>query len=145
MNLIAVTDRFARQLEAWKSGHGFSDREALKDLAIIWLEFQQDPLRREQMYGNKKSKAVPVDLGCSSCITDMLTYVYNWRAKLINEVVVEFKGIPQAIIVEEKQTNSLQNKKMHEVRSIAKKMRIPYTNKNTREEIIEKINAVTPV
>ena len=75
----------------------------------------------------------------------MLTYVYNWRAKLINEVVVEFKGIPQAIIVEEKQTNSLQNKKMHEVRSIAKKMRIPYTNKNTREEIIEKINAVTPV
>lgn len=157
MNFILETDKFARQLEAWKKGHGFSDRGALQNMAEIWDTFKNIPERKKVIYGSVTSSPPKTDLSCGSCVQDMLQMVYNWRKICENEVTIYFTGVPQAEVIEQKVyeeskselekafddhlNNSLSLKKMHEVRSIAKKKKIQYTNKTTRQELIELLNA----
>lgn len=100
MNFIALTDRFARQIEAWKNGHGFSDQEALKDLAVIFHEFINLPERKKVSYPGALGPIPLVDVTCGNCSTvrDMLTMCYNWRQHLVNEVTVDFQDVPKAIV-----------------------------------------------
>ena len=100
MNFIKETDPFLRELDAWKKGHGWSNRESLQRLADIWDEFKNIPERKLEIYGSLNSILPKTDLGCGSCIKDMLTFVYNWRRKLEHEVTVYFQGVPQAMVVE---------------------------------------------
>jgi len=146
MNFIAETNKYARLLETWKNGHGFSDREALQDLAKIWDEFKNIPERKKVIYQGALGDLPKTDIGCSNCIFDMLTMVYNWRKILEHEVPQDIPNVPQATIETVKMSfdipqtfpsvdyNSL---KMHQIRSIAKKKGIPYTNKTTKEELIQ--------
>ncbi len=171
MNFIAQTDRFARQIEAWKQGHGFSDLDALKDLMEIWHEFINLPERKAVSYAGSTGEIPLVDYKCGKCgpLTDALTLIYSWRQHLVNEVTVDFKGVPQAEVVVEgaksseeatdlAQDESIYEKsdsedlpfdkktdytsmKMHQLRSIAKKNpNVVYTNKTTKEELIRLIN-----
>jgi len=178
MNFIAETNKYARHIEAWKNGHGFSDREALQDLANIWDEFKALPERRVVIYPHSNTIAPKTDLSCGSCIHDLLTFVYNWRRELVHEVsqhipdvpqatieTVDFKGVDSPEVKELKQEiieslnsydkpisintshlefTALHNEpikfdgmKMHQIRSIAKKKGLEYTNKTTKEELIK--------
>jgi hypothetical protein len=165
MNFIAETNKYARLIETWKKGHGFSDRDALKDLAAIWDEFKNIPERKKVIYQGALGDLPKTDIGCSNCIFDMLTMVYNWRKILEHEVPQDIPNVPQATIetvdfkgvdtqevkdwkeiVKTVETtvelvNELAPKyselKMHQIRSIAKKARLPYTNKTTKEELIQ--------
>ncbi len=139
MNFVKETDRFVRQLEAWKKGHGFSDREALQQLANIWDEFKNIPENKKVIYGNAKAQPPKTDMGCSNCIADMLQFVWNWRKHLEHDVSTYFQGVPQAEVVEAKDQKPAL--KMHELRSLAKKKGIHYTNKTTAAELNELLNA----
>lgn len=99
MNFIKETDKHARALENWKKGHGFSDMEALKDLANIWDEFKNLPQRKAVIYGSSTAQPPKTDLSCASCVHDLLTFCINWRKLLENEVTVDFKGVPPAKVV----------------------------------------------
>lgn len=166
MNFIAETDRFARQIEAWKQGHGFSDLEALKDLMDIWYEFINIPERRAVSYPGAGGEIPKVDYRCGKCgpLSDALTLIDSWRKYLVNEVTVDFKGVPQAkveVVDSFKEENDKQvskiikdfdiqpltldepdysKLKMHELRSLAKTKGIVYTNKTTAKELIELIS-----
>lgn len=97
MNFIEETNFAARDLEAWKKGHGFSDKDKIKLLAQIWDEFKNIPERKRVIYGTTSANAPKTDLSCGSCVQDLLTFVYNWRNICSNEVpMMDFKGIPQA-------------------------------------------------
>jgi hypothetical protein len=167
MNFIAETNKYARLIETWKKGHGFSDRDALKDLAAIWDEFKNIPERKKVIYQGALGDLPKTDIGCSNCIFDMLTMVYNWRKILEHEVpqdipnvpaatieTVDFKGVDSPEVKELKELEqqiikdfdiqptvvsgtNFDGMKMHQIRSIAKKARIPYTNKTTKEELIQ--------
>lgn len=150
MNFIAETDRFARQIEAWKQGHGFSDMEALKDLMDIWYEFINIPERRAVSYPGAGGEIPKVDYKCGKCgpLSDALTLIDSWRKHLVNEVTVDFKGVPQAK-VEVKSADKVElpkeivnydKLKMHELRSIAKGKGVEYTNKTTAKELIQLIS-----
>jgi hypothetical protein len=140
MNFIEVTNPYARQLEAWKNGHGFSDRKALQELSDIWDEFSRIPERAEVIYGSKKTVVPSTDLGCGPCVTGLLQFITNWRRLLENEIpVVEFKGIPQAQVIELKGDN-YSDLKMHEVRAIAKRKGIEYSNTTPKDEIVRMLN-----
>ena len=187
MNFIRETDPYLRQLDAWKKGHGFSDSEALKRLADIWDEFKEMPERKKVIYGTLNSAIPKTDLSCGSCVHDLLTFVWNWRAALEHEVSTYFEGVQVAEIVElgvnddptkiwgegsgiedgtvkmsfdvpqtfpevdEPDPVSLgwvtpnhdeySGLKMHQLRSLAKKKQIPYSNKTTSKELIELLNA----
>lgn len=147
MNFIEETNRFARELEAWKMGHGWSNAESLKDLAEIWFEFINIPERKAVTYPGSLGQISLVDTSCGSCnnTKDMLQLVYNWRnsMELQNEVpLVDFKGVPQAKveIVNAGDKIDLSNKKMHEVRSIAKAMNLVYSSSTSKEDLIKLIN-----
>ena len=145
MNFIALTDRFARQLEAWKAGHGFSDKEALKDLADIWDKFKNIPERKFVIYGRLKTKPPKTDISCGNCVTDMLTFVYNWRKLLVNEVTVDFKGVPQAtVVIGEPEVSLLYEMKMPEIRQKAKLAGIKFSNTTTKHELIRQLNEIHP-
>jgi hypothetical protein len=164
MNFIAETNKYARLIEVWKKGHGFSDREALQDLAKIWDEFKNIPERKKVIYQGALGDLPKTDVGCSNCIFDMLTMVYNWRKILEHEVPQDIPNVPAATIETVKMSfdvpqtfpsvdeinnniseldliasnlNPYEGLKMHEIRSIAKKMRLEYTNKTTKEELIQ--------
>lgn len=195
MNFIRETDPYLRQLDAWKKGHGFSDTEALKRLADIWDEFKEIPERKKVIYGTLNSAIPKTDLSCGSCVHDLLTFVWNWRAALEHEVSTYFEGVQVAEIVEpvkmsfdvpqtfpeveerhpdaisldqmfDKQleqskwdgiaesvanaveaVNLMEDKKlysglkMHQLRSLAKKKGIEYSNKTTSKELIQLLNA----
>jgi len=165
MNFIEVTNPYARQLEAWKQGHGFSDRKALQELSDIWYEFANIPERKKVIYGSDKAQFPKTDLGCGPCVTDMLQFVTNWRRILENEVpMMEFKGIPQAKIevsgefkrgevaelnietkfgtleidLDPKEEEDIDNPKtrLWRIRQIAKRIHIKFTPKLTKDEII---------
>lgn len=164
MNFIAQTDRFARQIEAWKQGHGFSDLEALKDLMDVWYEFINIPERRAVSYPGAGGEIPKVDYKCGKCgpLSDALTLIDAWRKHLVNEVTVDFKGVPQAKVEVVKDIaseilksplfkdatvlSSVSNEvdysklKMHELRSLAKGKGIVYTNKTTKEVLIKLIS-----
>jgi len=175
MNFIAETNKYARLIETWKKGHGFSDRDALKDLAAIWDEFKNIPERKKVIYQGALGDLPKTDIGCSNCIFDMLTMVYNWRKILEHEVPQDIPNVPQAtietvdfkgvdspevkdfkqatadLVIEDLDLNEnlsgitnyelasidLKDKKMHQIRSIAKKKGLEYTNKTTKEELIQ--------
>lgn len=144
MNFIALTDRFARQLEAWKAGHGFSDKEALKDLAEIWDEFKNIPERKLVIYGSLKTQPPKTDISCGNCVVDLLNFCYNWRKLLVNEVTVDFKGVPQAtVVIGEPEVSLLYEMKMPEIRQKAKLAGIKFSNTTTKSELIKEINAKT--
>lgn len=182
MNFIKETDPYLRELDAWKKGHGWSNRESLQRLAYIWDEFKNIPERKMEIYGSLNSILPKTDLSCGSCVGDMLKFVWNWRAKLEHEVTVYFQGVPQAVvetpeerhpdaivldkafddflvkqhaqeniaeIVDAKsfgnpelkpEVDKLVGKKMHELRAIAKRIGITYSNKTTSAELIKLIN-----
>ena len=166
MNFIKETDPYLRELDAWKKGHGWSNRESLQRLADIWDEFKNIPERKMEIYGSPNSILPKTDLSCGSCVGDMLKFVWNWRAKLEHEVTVYFQGVPQAEVIElhKSETNNnikelelieelsqpepklkpevdkLVGKKMHELRAIAKRIGIQYSNKTTSAELIKLIN-----
>lgn len=143
MNFIKETDPYLRELDAWKKGHGWSNRESLQRLADIWDEFKNIPERKLEIYGSLNSILPKTDLGCGSCIKDMLTFVYNWRRKLEHEVTVYFQGVPQAIVETPElkpEVDKLVGKKMHELRATAKRIGIAYSNKTTSAELIKLIN-----
>lgn len=143
MNFIKETDPYLRELDAWKKGHGWSNRESLQRLADIWDEFKNIPERKLEIYGSLNSILPKTDLGCGSCIKDMLTFVYNWRRKLEHEVTVYFQGVPQAIVETPElkpEVDKLVGKKMHELRAIAKRIGVTYSNKTTSAELIKLIN-----
>lgn len=170
MNFIRETDPYLRQLDAWKKGHGFSDGEALKRLAAIWDEFKEIPERKKVIYGTINSNIPKTDLSCGSCVHDLLTFVWNWRAALEHEVSTYFEGVQVAEIVEpvkisfdkpqtfpevevseeteklfqkwsmEGRTLAFSEMKMHQLRSLAKKKGIEYSNKTTSKELIELLN-----
>jgi len=98
MNFIAETNKYARLIEAWKNGHGFSDREALQDIANLWDEFKALPERRSVIYPGSNTIAPKTDLSCASCVFDLLTYVYNWRRALVHEVPQDIPDVRQATI-----------------------------------------------
>lgn len=102
MNFIRETDPYLRQLDAWKKGHGFSDSEALKRLADIWDEFKEIPERKKVIYGTLNSNIPKTDLSCGSCVHDLLTFVWNWRAALEHEVSTYFEGVQVAEVIEVK-------------------------------------------
>jgi len=144
MNFIALTDRFARQLEAWKAGHGFSDKEALKDLTDIWDEFKNIPERKLVIYGSLKTQPPKTDISCGNCVVDLLNFCYNWRKLLVNEVTVDFKGVPQAtVLTNEPELASLYEMKMPEIRQKAKLAGIKFSNTTTKSELIKELNAKT--
>lgn len=161
MNFIKETDRFLRELDAWKKGHGWSNRDSLQQLADIWDEFKNIPERKLEIYGSPNSIIPKTDLSCGSCVSDMLKFVWNWRAKLEHEVTVYFQGVPQAEVVLgvndepnkvwgegsgiedgklKPEVDKLVGKKMHELRAIAKRIGIKYSNKTTSAELIKLIN-----
>lgn len=166
MNFIKETDPFLRELDAWKKGHGWSNRESLQRLADIWDEFKNIPERKLEIYGSPNSILPKTDLSCGSCVSDMLKFVWNWRAKLEHEVTVYFQGVPQAVVEtpEERhpdavvldkafdeflnkqepklkpEVDKLVGKKMHELRAIAKRIGVTYSNKTTSAELIKLIN-----
>jgi len=163
VNFIRETDPYLRDLDAWKKGHGFSNREALERLAAIWDEFKEIPERKKVIYGNLSSNIPKTDLSCGSCVHDLLTFVWNWRAALEHEVSTYFEGVQVAEVIEpvkisfdKPQTfpqpepvydiltlpvSDYSGLKMHQLRSLAKKKGIVYTNKTTSKELIELLNA----
>lgn len=169
MNFIAETDRFARDIENWKKGHGYTNTEGLKDLMAIWHTFVNLPERKAVTYPGVTAEIPLVDHNCGKCgpLTDALTLIYNWRnsKELQAEVYVDFKGVPQAeVILEsdkivvkltpvadqpkdgkpfiyiEPHKNDYASMKMHQLRSIAKGKGIPYTNKTKAVELIALLN-----
>jgi len=173
MNFIAETNKHARAIENWKNGRGFSDREALQDLANIWDEFKNIPERRAVIYQGALGNLPKTQLDCGNCIFDMLTMVYNWRKLLENEVVVDIPNVPKATVetvdfkgIDTPEVKDLKEAelkvvpfapvmenisedlpvldysklKMHELRSMAKRIRIEYSNKTTKEELIKLIS-----
>lgn len=164
MNFIKETDPYLRELDAWKKGHGWSNRESLKRLAEIWDEFKNIPERKKEIFGSIRSVIPNTDLSCGNCVHDLLTFVWNWRAKLEHEVTVYFQGVPQAVVetkgdvtfdtvvppsqnvvdmnkgISEVILDGLKNMKMHELRAIAKKKGVVYSNKTTSAELIKLIN-----
>lgn len=155
MNFIKETDRFARDLENWKKGHGYTNLEGLKDLMDIWHTFINLPERKAVTYPNVTAHIPLVDYKCGKCgpLTDALTLIYAWRnsKELQNEVYVDFTGIDKAEIVEKIEEPLVEFKgipidygklKMHELRSIAKKNpNLEFSNKTTKEELIRLINS----
>ena len=159
MNFIAETNRFARLLETWKDGHGFSDREALQDIAKIWDEFKNIPERKKVIYQGALGDLPKTDVSCSNCIFDMLTMVYNWRKILEHEVTYYVRDVSVATVETVKMSfdvpqtfpskvenvpidytvkeTPLESMRMHQIRSIARKKGITYTNKTTKEELIQ--------
>lgn len=100
MNFIKETDRFARDLENWKKGHGYTNLEGLKDLMDIWHTFINLPERKAVTYPNVTAHIPLVDYKCGKCgpLTDALTLIYAWRnsKELQNEVYVDFTGVEKA-------------------------------------------------
>jgi len=202
MNFIAETDRFARDLENWKKGHGYTNTDGLKDLMAIWHTFVNLPERKAVTYPNVTASIPLVDHNCGKCgpLTDALTLIYNWRnsKELQNEVTVVHENVNKAevkmsfdvpqtfpkvdsepiwitdpatvevkafkmgsefekelnipidlggtidekghIVLFDKNNVDYSKLKMHQLRSIAKKKRIEYSNKTTKEELIRLIN-----
>ena len=79
----------------------------------------------------------------------MLQYVWNWRKHLEHDVSTYFQGVPQAEVIEKKESlNELsvnvegfyESMKMHEVRKVAKRLEIPFTASTKKEELIQLIN-----
>ena len=106
MNFIKETDRFARDLENWKKGHGYTNLEGLKDLMDIWHTFINLPERKAVTYPNVTAHIPLVDYKCGKCgpLTDALTLIYAWRKskELQNEVYVDFTGVEKAEVEEVK-------------------------------------------
>lgn len=59
-----------------------------------------DRLRKHEsvkIYGFQNNDIATTDLGCSSCISDMMNNLRNWiveKSKAIAKPTVEFKGVP---------------------------------------------------
>jgi hypothetical protein len=59
-----------------------------------------DRLRKHEsvkIYGFQNNDIATTDLGCSSCISDMMNNLRNWiveKSKTIAKPTVEFKGVP---------------------------------------------------
>lgn len=106
MNFIAETDRFARDLENWNKGHGYTNTDGLKDLMAIWHTFINLPERKAITYPNVTAYIPLVDHNCGKCgpLTDALTLIYSWRnsKELQNEVYVDFTGVEKAEVEEVK-------------------------------------------
>lgn len=92
MNLVKELEPFNEDLDNWKAGHGFSDREKLKQLAPIWVKFAQENVA--EIYGNPAHKVKDIDLACGSCVKDMLQFLYNWREILKKRLPPYHKMVP---------------------------------------------------
>lgn len=77
MNLIKELLPYNKTLDIWKAGHGCSDQKALKAFIDIWNRFA--PTRLKEIYGSSAHKFVPIEPNCSSCMSDVLSFLYNWR------------------------------------------------------------------
>lgn len=145
MNFIRETDRFAKELEAWKNGHGWSNADSLKDLSLVWHKFINIPERKAVTYPGSLGEIQLVDTSCGSCnnTKDMLQLVCNWRdsKELQAEVYVNFEGVPQAKIEIQNAIEKVDysKKKMHEIRSIAKAMRLDYSSSTSKEDLLKLI------
>ena len=98
MDLIKELEGFNLELDAWKKGHGWSNKESLAEVADVWLRWQEE--KKAQIYGSENHNVIPTDLGCSSCVSDMLSLLYNWREIERPKVkTVSYKAIKEKIEV----------------------------------------------
>lgn len=57
-----------------------------------------DRLRESEskfIYGKTNVDIHPIDLGCSTCITNMMRHLLQWHKRISDRDTVEFKGVPQ--------------------------------------------------
>lgn len=92
MNLLKELEPYNRDLDNWKSGHGFSNQEKLHKLADIWKRFQE--FNKVEIYGNTNHIIPDMDWSCRGCINTMLRLLFNWREKLEVEAPTYFQGVP---------------------------------------------------
>ncbi len=100
MNFIEVTNPYARQLEAWKNGHGSPDTKSLNELADIWQDFKMIPEYNKEIFmgsGNTNLVHTPkTDLACGPCVSEMLQMVTNWRNKFLSMPTPVNLDVPKA-------------------------------------------------
>lgn len=92
MDLIKSLKPFNKDLDNWKAGHGFSDRNKLTKLVGIWHEFAQENVK--EIYGSSNMKVERVELSCGTCVSDMLSFLYNWREILKKTLPKYHKMVP---------------------------------------------------
>ncbi len=98
MDLIKELEGYNSQLDAWKKGHGWSNKESLQEVVEIWERWQEE--KKEQIYGNLNHNVIPTDVGCSSCVSDALSLLYNWREIERPKVkTVSYKAIKEKVEV----------------------------------------------
>lgn len=75
-----------------------------------------DRLRKSEsefIYGKANVDIHPIDLGCSTCITNMMRHLFQWHKRISDRNTVEFKGVPQKKVVKEEVIKSFNTKDLH--------------------------------
>lgn len=92
MNLLQELEPFNSILDDFEKLKACSDKPAIEKIAAIWDRFA--PTRSKEIYGQPNYTPPKTNLGCASCIQDMLKLTVNWRRILRNAPPkVDFKGV----------------------------------------------------
>jgi len=152
MDFLKQLEPHTALIDAFDKGHGITDTVAINAIASIWDDFSKTKVK--EIYGTAGFTPPPTNVGCASCIKDMMKLVVAWRRIEGQNSLVPFKGIPQsapkANVIEvraevkkttpEKQPTKkpdYSNLKFGELRGLAKKMGIKFSNKVSKQELID--------
>jgi len=156
MNLLKEIEPYQADIDRYLKGMGMTDRTKQQAIANIWDKFKNLPEVKAVIYPNVRtsSNIPPTDLACNDCFSRMINNIKTWQTRLNAEATVYFKGVPdvpKAKVTEVVKPTikpstvnvpviDFSQMKMHQLRSIAKKVSIVYSNKTTKEQLIKLLN-----
>ena len=154
MDFLKQLEPHTALIDAFDKGHGITDTVAINAIASIWDDFSKTKVK--EIYGTAGFTPPPTNVGCASCIKDMMKLVVAWRRIEGQNSLVPFKGIPQsapkanvievrvapkvetiAPVTPKGQKADYSNMKFGELRGIAKKQGIKFSNKVSKQELID--------
>jgi hypothetical protein len=120
MNYLEEIKPYRQYIKLYLEGKGSPNQKIKDEMALIY-----DELRFTEavtIYGRKKSRFdIPcVDMGCTQCITRMMTDLTNWirikEKEQPKKKVVDFKGVP------DKKPSEMIEEEFHELTEVVDEM-----------------------
>jgi len=98
---IKTMDGYKSELHQFTTFGSISDKVKTKEIIDVWDKFKNEPEIARERYQGVLKITPPTDMGCNSCKSTALRDVVKWVKHLKKDIYIEFKGVPQARVVEE--------------------------------------------
>jgi hypothetical protein len=79
-------------IDLYHKGRQMPSYEVMLKISKVYDQLRKD--ESVKIYGFQNNDIATTDLGCSSCISDMMNNLRNWIVEKSKATTVEFKGVP---------------------------------------------------